>query len=53
MIAPSIKPGGSARRVSIAGGLVTHGAGITPLELHGTVNSLQIAEGLIATDPRA
>jgi hypothetical protein len=48
-VALSIKPGGSARRVSIAGGLTTHGAGITPLELHGTVDFLQIAESLIAT----
>ena len=47
-VALSIKPGGSARRVSIAGGLVTHGVGVIPLELHGTVDSLQIAEGLIA-----
>lgn len=48
-VALSIKPGGSARRVSIAGGLITHGLNITPLELHGTVDSLQIAEGLVAT----
>jgi hypothetical protein len=47
-VALSIKPGGSARRVSIAGGLITHGVGITPLDLHGAVHSLQIAEGLIA-----
>jgi hypothetical protein len=47
-IALSIKPGASARSISIAGGLVTHGAGVTPLELHGTVDSLQISEGLTA-----
>jgi hypothetical protein len=47
-IALSIKPGGSARRVSITGGLITHGVGIPPLELHGAVDSLQIADGLIA-----
>jgi hypothetical protein len=40
----SIKPGGSVRRLSIAGGLISHGAGITPLELQGTVEFLQIAE---------
>jgi len=45
-VALSIKSGGAARRVSIAGGLITHGVGITPLELYGTVDSLQIAEGL-------
>jgi len=44
-IALSIKPGGSARNVRIAGGLITHGAGVTPLELQGTVDSLQIAGG--------
>ena len=45
-IALSIKPGASARNISIAGGLITHGAGITPLELHGTVDSIRITEGL-------
>jgi hypothetical protein len=47
-IALSIKPGGSVRSISIAGGLTTHGAGVTPLELHGTVDSLQITEGVAA-----
>ena len=47
-IALSIKPGASARNITIAGGLITHGAGIIPLELHGTVDSLQITEGLTA-----
>jgi hypothetical protein len=41
----SIKPGGSAKKIVIAGGLITHGPGIIPLELHGTVDSLQITEG--------
>ena len=45
----SIKSGGSARRVSIAGGLITHGVGVPPLELHGTVDSLQITEGIVAS----
>jgi hypothetical protein len=44
----SIKPGGSARNIMIAGGLITHGRGIIPLELHGTVDSLQITEGFAA-----
>ena len=47
-IALSIKPGASARNITIAGGLITHGAGIIPLELQGTVDSLQITEGLTA-----
>jgi hypothetical protein len=44
-IAFSVKPGGSAREVDIAGGLITHGAGISPLELHGAVEHLRIADG--------
>ena len=47
-IALSIKPGGSARKIAITGGLITHGAGVNPLELHGTIDSLQITEGLAA-----
>jgi len=41
----SIKPGGSARKIVIAGGLITHGEAVNPLELHGMVNELQITEG--------
>jgi hypothetical protein len=48
-VALSIKPGGSARSISVAGGLITHGAGINPLELHGTVDALQVTQGLTAT----
>jgi len=44
----SVKPGGSARSVSISGGLVTHGAGVNPLELHGSIGKLQVTEGLTA-----
>jgi hypothetical protein len=44
----SIKPGGSARKIEIAGGLTTHGAGVTSLELHGSVDSLKITEGATA-----
>jgi len=42
----SVKPGGSARCVSISGGLVTHGAGVNPLELHGSIGKLQVTDGL-------
>jgi hypothetical protein len=45
-IALSIKPGGSARRIAVVGGLITHGEGINPLERQGTVDSLQIREGV-------
>jgi hypothetical protein len=47
-VALSIKPGGSARRIAVAGGLITHGAGINPLELHGTVGSLEVTDGFSA-----
>jgi hypothetical protein len=47
-IALSIKPGGSARKIVVAGGLITRGEGINPLELHGSVDSLQITEGFVA-----
>jgi hypothetical protein len=46
----SIKPGGSARKIEIAGGLTTHGAGVTPLELHSSVDSLKITVGATAAD---
>ena len=41
-------PGGSAREVDIAGGLVTHGRGIDPMELHGSIETLRIVGGLAA-----
>jgi hypothetical protein len=47
-IALSVKPGGSARKIDVAGGLVTHGEGISPLELHGDIECLQIADGFAA-----
>jgi hypothetical protein len=47
-IALSIQPGGSARKITIAGGVVTYGEGVDPLELHGAVDSLQVTEGVTA-----
>jgi hypothetical protein len=44
----SIKPGGSARKIEVAGGLITHGQGVSPFELHGAVDSLRITEGFAA-----
>ncbi|WP_419728965.1 hypothetical protein [Lichenicola sp.] len=44
----SIKPGGAAREVSVSGGLVTHGAGVEALELHGVVEALTVQGGLEA-----
>jgi hypothetical protein len=47
-VALSIKPGGSARKIVISGGLITHGEGVNPLELHGTVDSLEITSSFAA-----
>lgn len=47
-IALSVKPGGSAREVEIEGGVITHGQGVDPLELHGTIDSLQVSGGFVA-----
>jgi hypothetical protein len=46
--AVSIKPGGSAQQITVTGGVITHGAGINPLELHGAVDTLQISKGFAA-----
>jgi hypothetical protein len=40
----SVKPGGSARTINIAGGLITRGEGVNPLELHGAIGCLRIVE---------
>lgn len=48
-IALSVKPGGSAQRVDIAGGLVTHGMQINPLEMHGSIDVLNISGGIVNT----
>jgi hypothetical protein len=42
----SVKPGGSAKKIVVAGGLITHGEDVNPLEVHGTVDCLQIEEGV-------
>ena len=44
----SIKPGGSAREIAIEGGLVSHGPGIDPIQLHGSVTVLSVSGGLTA-----
>jgi hypothetical protein len=48
-IALSIKPGGSAQLIEIAGGLKTHGTNVLPLEQHGTVQRLVIDGGCVST----
>ncbi|WP_296558719.1 hypothetical protein [Pigmentiphaga sp.] len=46
-IALSVKPGGSAREIEIAGGVVVHGKDIAPIEVHGAIGALRI-DGLAA-----
>lgn len=43
-----IKPGGSAREIEISGGIRTNGAGVSPIEQHGSIDSLRISGGFIA-----
>jgi hypothetical protein len=47
-IALSIKPGGSAREIEIAGGIKTNGAGVSPIEQHGAIDSLRVTGGFAA-----
>lgn len=47
-IALSIKPGGSAREIEVAGGVKTNGAGVAPIEQHGAIESLRVSGGLVA-----
>lgn len=44
-IALSIKPGGSAQLIEVAGGLKTHGNNVFPLEQHGAVQRLVVDGG--------
>jgi hypothetical protein len=44
-IALSIKPGGSAKAISIHGGLRTHKTGVAPLEQEGIVETMLIEDG--------
>jgi len=48
-VAFSIKPEGSVQRLKIAGGLITHGSGIAPLDLQGGVGSLQVKDGIMVS----
>jgi hypothetical protein len=44
----SIKPGGSAREIEIAGGIKTNGPGVPPIEQHGSVETLRVSGGFVA-----
>jgi hypothetical protein len=47
-IALSVRPGSSARKIDVAGGAITHGNGVAPLELHGAIETLRVSDGLAA-----
>jgi hypothetical protein len=44
----SVKPGGSAREIEISGGIRTNGAGVSPIEQHGAIESLRVSGGFTA-----
>ncbi|HEY5265086.1 MAG TPA: hypothetical protein VIJ37_08835 [Steroidobacteraceae bacterium] len=47
-IALSVKAGGSAHAIDIEGGVTTHGKGVSPLELDGSIGQLSIDGGINA-----
>ncbi len=47
-VALSIKPGGSAREIEIAGGVKTNAPGVSPIEQQGAVESFRITGGFDA-----
>jgi hypothetical protein len=47
-VAFSVKPGGSAKKVDIQGGVTTHGNGVVPIEMHGAIGLLTIGNGIKA-----
>jgi hypothetical protein len=49
-VALSLKPGASARSIDIAGGLITHGEGVGPLELDGAIGSFRVMDSYAVAD---
>lgn len=47
-IALSIKPGGAAHEIDIAGGVATNGVGVSPIEQHGEIGTLRVRGGFVA-----
>lgn len=43
----SIKPGGSAREIEVAGGIKTNGSAVVPIEQHGAIDSLRVTGGFV------
>ncbi len=44
----SLKPGGSATSIEVGGGITTHGKGVAPLEIQGTIGTFHVEDGLRA-----
>jgi hypothetical protein len=44
----SVKPGGAAREIEISGGIKTNGAGVSPIEQHGAIETLRVSGGFVA-----
>ena len=42
----SVKPGGSIQSLQVDGGWIAHGAGVEPLELHGSIGALTVRGGI-------
>lgn len=44
----SIKPGGVAKSIRVSGGVISHGDGVQPIEVNGTIGTLEIEGELLA-----
>ncbi len=51
-IAFSVKPGGSARSIDIEGGVTSHGKGVSPLEIQGSIGQFNVDGGVVAATPK-
>ncbi len=44
----SVKPGGSAREIDVAGGIVTHGKDVNAFEMHGSIETFRVSGGFVS-----
>jgi hypothetical protein len=44
----SVRPGGSAREITVDGGIITHGSAVSPLELQGAIETFRVTGGIEA-----
>lgn len=45
----SVKPGSHAQQIRVGGGIISHGAGVPAIEIHGRVDELTITGGIQST----